>query len=119
MDLKRKKKKSGSKKLVIPHFVGPNTWLVWPVTEDYAKYMLKIYQTWHGNFDDTLKCKNIITEYNKLLNSPEYPKTLKCTSNQALEDFSDSKQRHQPTFENTLPEIDRTSSDIDDRTKSM
>ena len=102
---------------MIPHFVGPNTWSVWTVTEEYAKCMLNIYKQWHGNFDDTLKCKNIITKYNKLLNSPECPKTLKYTSDQAVEDFSDSKQRHQPTSENTFPEIDMTSPDIDDRIK--
>ena len=79
--------------------------------------MLKIYKPWHGNFDDTLKCKNIITEYNKLLNSLQCPKTLKYTSDQALEAFSDSKQRYQPTSENTFPEIDMTSPDIEDRTK--
>ena len=102
---------------MIPHFVGPNTWSVWPVTEEYAKYMLKIYKPWHGNYDDTLKCKNVITEYNKLLNSPGYAKTLKYTSDQALEAFLDSKQRHQPTSENTFPEIDMTSPDIYSRTK--
>ena len=79
--------------------------------------MLKIYKPWHGNFVDTLKCKNIITEYNKLLNSPECPKTLKYNSDQALEAFSDSKQRHQPTSENTFPEIDLTSPDIYNRAK--
>ena len=51
------------------------------------------------------------------MNSPEFPKTLKYTSDQTLEAFSDSKQRHQPTSENTFPEIDMTSPDIDDRTK--
>ena len=114
MDLHRKKTKSGSKRLV-----GPNTCSVWPVTEEYAKCMLKIYKPWHGNFDDTLKCKNIITKYNKLLNSPECLKTLEYTSDQALDAFSDSKQRHQPTSENTFPEIDMTSPDIDSRAKSM
>ena len=91
------KRKINSNRLVISHFVGPNTWSMWPVTEEYAKCMLKIYKPWHGNFDDTLKSKNIITEYNKLLSSLECPKTLKYTSDQALETFSDSKQRHQPT----------------------
>ena len=41
----KEKKKSGSKRLAIPHFVGPNTWSVWPVTEEYAKCMLKIYKS--------------------------------------------------------------------------
>ena len=59
----KKTRKTPGSKIVIPHFVSPNSFPVWPITEDYARYVLHVYKPWSGDFDKTLEAKSAIEEY--------------------------------------------------------
>ena len=70
---KKKRRKTPGAKTVIPHFVSPNSSLVWPITEGYTRYVLHVYKPWSGDFDKTLEDKSAIEEYKKFLKTEDCP----------------------------------------------
>ena len=40
--------------IVIPHFVGGQTWATFPITEEYGRHVLMCYKPWKENFETTI-----------------------------------------------------------------
>ena len=66
----QKVKQNKGKSIVIPHFVGGQTWATFPITDEYAKHVLMCYKPWEGDFEKIIGEKNTwVDQYNDWLKS--------------------------------------------------
>ena len=64
----RKTNNKSRAKTAIPHFVSPNSVTVYPITKEYARYILMVYKPWTNSFDESMKEKTKLRNTKGLLN---------------------------------------------------
>ena len=52
----------------IPHFLSPNSVPIYPITEEYARYILMVYKPWTNSFKASIKEKMKLRNTKLLLN---------------------------------------------------
>lgn len=71
------RKRSSHERCMIPHYVGGRSVPVFPVTEGYARSILKIYKPWHASDSrDDGDGEACIAEFEAFLASVDCPKTV-------------------------------------------
>jgi hypothetical protein len=81
--------KTDKQKHVIPHFLGISGRPAYPVTEDYAKFVMVVHNPWWDKFPTS---HNWIADFNNFITSPFAPKEVLMEYNRVMQrHFSGTK----------------------------
>jgi len=87
---------SGSKKCIIPHYVGARSVPIYPPTQGYAKSILILHVPWKNTFNEDKETRDYIDEFRRFLKSSICPVSVRIGYKRAKARYQQKKQFVEP-----------------------